>query len=94
MKDFRFYEVYKNKRKGITEGNVIAVIPENKWIDQDRTGKAQLMYDSIGAVYFRPNSPVCGSGVSQDYLWAMCKRISESKAREIHPALFQYLDQN
>lgn len=94
MVGIRFYEEYSNKRKGIKQGNVVAVIPENKWIDYRSHGTAELLFDGIGAVFFYPNSPVCGTNVAQGYLRESCKRISESKARQIHPALFQYLDQN
>jgi len=93
MKGIRFYEEYNDKRKGISNGNVVAVIPENRWIIEHADGSTDLIYDAISAVFYRPNSDVCRTGVSQGYLWDSCKRISESKAREIHPALFQYLDQ-
>lgn len=92
MEGIRFYEEFENKRKGISNGNVVAVIHENNWYRQDATGRLQLLYEAIGAVYFYPNSPVCGTGVSQEYLWSTCKRVSESKAREIHPELFTVLD--
>ena len=51
-----------------------------------------LSIEGAGAVFFEPDSPVCGCSISLEYLQTRCKRISESKAREIHPRLFDYLD--
>lgn len=54
-------------------------------------GKQRLvkMYDGYGAVFYRANSPVASTGVSSDYL-KDCQRISEQRARDVHPALFDY----
>lgn len=95
MKGVRFYEDFtdkRNKRKGESQGNVIAVFPENTWLRCDE-GVLYRMFDGIGAVYFYPNSPVGGCNVSQGYLWESCKRVSEAKARQVHPSLFAVLDQ-
>lgn len=55
-------------------------------------GKQRLVkiYDGYGAVFYRANSPVASTGVSSDYL-KDCKPISELHAREVHPALFDFL---
>ena len=53
-----------------------------------------ICYEAIAAVFDWPNSPVAGTGVACDYLRHKCKRISEAKARIIHPALFERLDQS
>ncbi len=50
MKGVSFYEEFANKRKGVSEGNCVAVLVER------------------------------------------CKRVSEQRAREIHPELFKYLE--
>lgn len=92
MKGYRFYEEFDNKRKGISNGNVVAVIPENRWTEQYPDGSIDVIYDVIGAVFYHPNSDVCGTGASQGYLSESCKRVSESKARKIHPKLFEVLD--
>lgn len=65
------------------DGNVIAVSTGERCPDG--------AYEAIGAVYFHPDSPVASTFVSPDHL-RTCKRISETVAREIHPALFQRLD--
>jgi len=92
MKGVRFYEEYKDKaakRKGTeSEGNVIAVFVEHAGESLLRTG----CHEAVGAVYFEPNSPVGGTQVSPGVLRDRCKRVSEAKAREVHPALFEYLD--
>lgn len=92
MKGYRFYLEFGSKslkRKGQHEGTVIAVIPENSWLE----GKT-YMVGAIAALLYKPNSPVCGCNSSWDYIHDRCKRISEKRAREIHPALFEYLDYN
>lgn len=96
MRGVRFYEEFsnkRNKRKGISQGNVVAVFPENKRLEHYADGTADLVFDCIAAVYSYPDSGVCGCSISQDYLWESCKRISEAKARQVHPQLFWVLDQ-
>jgi hypothetical protein len=86
----RFYAEYDNpssKRRGIHNGNVVAIIPENRIPGTDKV-------EAIGAVYFHPDSAVAGTSTSRAYLAKYCKRIPESLAREIHPNLFLYLDAN
>ena len=48
--------------------------------------------ESISAMFYRPNSPVAHSNAAADYIWNNCRRISEKRAREIHPRLFEYLE--
>jgi hypothetical protein len=87
MKGVRFYLEYKDaaaKRRGEHEGNCVAVFPELRQI----TGN----FDAVCAVYFQRNSPCASTGAHPDFLRERCKRISEAKAREIHPNLFVYLD--
>lgn len=90
MKDVRFYEEYQDKaakRKGTeSKGNVLAV-----FVDVP-ISFVTLCYEAVGAVFFEPNSQVCGTQVSPGVLRDRCKRVSEATAREIHPALFEYLD--
>jgi hypothetical protein len=52
-----------------------------------------MCYEAIAGLFDRPNSPVAGTGVARDHLHQKCKRISEAKARTIHPALFERLDE-
>ena len=47
--------------------------------------------EGLGAVFEFANSPVASTSASRDFLKG-CRRISEAKARQVHPALFQRLD--
>lgn len=43
-------------------------------------------------VHDHPNSYTSSGEVSRDYLTKKCKRVKEARAREVHPKLFQLLD--
>jgi hypothetical protein len=88
MNGIRFYLEFTDKSKRRSGGNVVAALVLNGiyW----STGRA--CYEAIAALFDRPNAPVAGTGVALDYLRERCKRISEAKARSIHPLLFQRLD--
>lgn len=94
MKGIRFYrEFLKRQRKEWdATGNVIAI-----YLDDDNQPIARTVQDGkiiecASAVFFQPNSPVASSGVHSEYLRTKCKRISEKRAREIHPLMFEYLE--
>jgi hypothetical protein len=98
MKGVKFYLEYPSnadKRKatrtnlGNHEGNVIAILDNGIYISG-----GEPVGDGLGAVFYIPNSPVAGTGVSLAYLRERAKRISEKQAREIHPELFTRLDQD
>ena len=90
MKGIRFYLEFRDKSKRWPGGTVVAALVLNGsyW------SSGRVCYEAIGALFDRPNSPVAGTGVALDYLRQKCKRISEAKARIIHPALFERLDQS
>jgi hypothetical protein len=98
MKYVRFYLEYgskANKRKGIHEGNVLALIDTmgDGFRPQRNSGsESGYGYECIAAVLFHPNSPVAGTSIDVSILRERCKRISEAKARQIHPLLFERLD--
>lgn len=89
MKGIRFYKEVTNKNRKAQQdlGTVVAVI-----LGTDRVDGKMVVADVVGSVYERPNSPVCSTSVSWSYLRLCTIRISEEKAREIHPVLFEYLD--
>lgn len=90
MNGVRFYQEFKDKKRGISAGRCLAVVPEQGYFDA-MTG---WIYDCVGPVYADdgPNTrALCGCGVGADWLRENCKRVSEAKAREIHPALFTLL---
>ena len=89
MNGVRFYLEFSDSSKRQSGGTVVAalVINGSYW------SSGKLCYEAIAALFDRPNSPVAGTGVALDYLRQNCKRISEARARIIHPALFERLDQ-
>ncbi len=89
MKGIRFYEELTNKNRVSEEsqGNVIAQLVGNDQVTDDG-----VMCETISALFFHPDSVCCGGSASLDYIWKNCRRISETKAREVHPQLFVYLD--
>lgn len=87
MKGIRFYEEFANKRAGVSAGTVVAVTSD------PFASQGDVLRECISALFAEPNSPVCGSVVSLKYLRLRCKRVSEARAREVHPALFDRLDQ-
>lgn len=88
MKGYRFYEELENKnRKGErSKGIVVAIYHENE------SFALFGAYSAAAALYDEPNAPVCGTIVGGQYLADCCRRVSEARAREIHPQLFEYLD--
>lgn len=93
MNGIRFYAEFPegvSKRRPVAEAtNVVALFAGSYTI---RDGEAIL--EGLGSLYDRPNSPVASTGISAGFLRSKCKRISEAKAREIHPALFARLDES
>lgn len=90
MKGIRFYEELANKNRA-REGSrcsVVAVFYERGfgWGEDH-------FYECVAKVYEQSNPPVCNMSVNSRYLRADCRRISESRARVIHPRLFRYLEQ-
>jgi len=91
VKGLRFYEQYKTSKRKESIGTVVAVlIPENP-LNTFLLGTPPR-YECVAGVYDLPNSPVMFSTCTFSYVRDCCKRISEAKAREIHPKLFEYLD--
>ena len=85
MKDITFYQEFENRSRTKPTGNVLAVIRDSRCPDGSM--------EAIGALFDRPDSPVASTAVSLEYLRTQCKRVSEAKARQVHPAMFERLDQ-
>ena len=93
MKGWRFYEEYKSTKRKVSTGNVIAVdTTTGMYAIKPFGANAQYRYECVSALFDEDNSPVCGGAISEEYIRRRCKRISEAKAREIHPKLFEYLE--
>lgn len=88
MKGFRFYLECRDRRKCVSTGNVIAVrVGGGCFVRRGKLcGKGLVRECSL------PNSPVASASVPLEMLRKFCLRISEAKARQIHPELFQRLD--
>lgn len=88
MTGIRFSAEFQDKSKRQPGGNVVAVLALNGayW------SSGKLCYEAIAALFEQPDSPVAGTGVALDYLRQRCRRVSEARARAIHPALFKRLD--
>lgn len=92
MKGYQFHLEYESpakKRKNEDMGNVCAVDVAD---DGFFSGKS-FCRSAVSAIFNYANSPVAATSVSVDWLRTHTKRINEQKAREIHPELFAYLDQ-
>lgn len=103
MKNVRFYLEYPNpteknkstrKKPGNHTGNVFAVYTDIKPQRENLGDRWGWVQEGVGAVFFRPNSPVALTSASLDFLATHCLRISEEQAREIHPELFKRLDED
>jgi hypothetical protein len=88
MNGIRFYLEFSDPSKRQPGGTVVAALVLNGIY----RSSGVLCYEALAALFDRPNSPVAGTGVALAYLRLKCKRISEAKARAIHPALFARLD--
>lgn len=85
MKEIRFYEEFWNKHKNVSSGNVLAVMQDHGCMDHSAA-------HAIGRVFYPPNSPVAPTAVCYQYLRKNCRRVSEARARLVHPALFEWLE--
>jgi hypothetical protein len=92
VKDVRFYEEFTDSSKTVSEGNVVAVLDPTQYRVERFGHGTETLYDAAGAVFKYANSPVAGTSVAASYLRERCKKIGEARAREIHPALFEWLE--
>jgi len=87
----RFYEEFTSKRKRVSAGNVFALcIPTAE--PRDVASYMRRNPGGVGALFDEPDSAVCYTGCSWEWLRTKCVRVSERRAREIHPRLFAYLE--
>lgn len=93
MKGVRFYEEFTDSARKASAGTVVAV--ETAYRRRANVGDHyETVYDGVAAVFVRPNSPVATTGVAQSYLRESCRQVSESRAREVHPRLFEFLEES
>lgn len=73
-----------------SHANVVAVFTDrNMW----RVNRGGWMKECVSSVRGNPNSPVTVTAASCEYLRTRTVRIDEATARKLHPALFDFLDQ-
>ena len=90
MNGVRFYEEYADKKRGISAGACLAVTPDDGYFD----AVGGWVYGCVGplmADHLPNTSALCGCQVASDWLRANCKRVSEARARLVHPNLFVLL---
>jgi hypothetical protein len=90
MIGYHFYLEYgtnAHKRHGIHMGTVIAK-PTSR-AHRNHNGD----WECFAAVYDQPNSAVCTTSTTVEYLRETCKRIPEWRARQIHPRLFDWMEE-
>ena len=91
MRGFRFFEEYRDETRTESLGNVIAV---HLAIGGSFIQPGGVCLHAICAPEGSrtPNSPVRPTYFSAEFLGKHCRRISETRARTIHPKLFEYLE--
>lgn len=89
MRGYRFFEEYDQERRE-SAGNVIAL----RLSEQTFIQPGAICFEAVCAEEDShiPNSPVKPSYVNVEYLGKFCRRISEARARSVHPRLFEFLD--
>lgn len=95
MKGIRFYQefVHKGKNTDIPKNICLAVFTDTRRIERYfRNSLPVVVFDCADSVCDTPDFGYCMGSVAQEYLADKCRRVSESKAREVAPELFAYLE--
>ncbi|MDQ6830998.1 MAG: hypothetical protein M3081_19215 [Gemmatimonadota bacterium] len=87
---YTFFEEYEDQAFQQSAGNVIAVYFSNELVIKD----GNVLFRAVCAdeECQTPNGPVTPTFFEAEYLGTHCRKISEERARDIHPKLFEYLD--
>jgi len=86
VKGVGFYEEFEADGQPI--GSVVAV-----FTDLSVVYRGMVQYDALGALYAEADSHVAGTSIRGDFLDTYrYQPITEERAREIHPRLFERLD--
>lgn len=88
MRGMTFYAEYTDSARKLPTGNIVAV--EREYSRWDKFA-GSFVYEAVGALFSRPNSPVAGTSVAQSYIDSNCRKVTEDEARRVHPRLFEYL---
>jgi hypothetical protein len=89
MTSYQFFEEFRDDDRTISSGSIIAIAPE-----------PPIVHD--GAVHCRALRTVRPSPtdaelvapilLSAEYLGTHCRQVTEERAREVEPVIFQFLD--
>jgi hypothetical protein len=90
MIGYRFFEEYRDDTRRESAGNVIAV----NMADGSFIQEGGICYKAVcpASDHHRPNSPVTMALFNVEYLGIRCAPVDEQRARNVHPALFEYLE--
>jgi hypothetical protein len=88
MTGIRFYEQFKDEQKRESAGKAVAVYI-HKW--RDGSEKQGRIFRAVVGLGKPPNPPALLSTVAESYLQKKCRRISETRARQINPNIFRVL---
>ncbi|HWJ21323.1 MAG TPA: hypothetical protein VNS52_03125 [Gemmatimonadaceae bacterium] len=90
MKGYSFFEEYRDELMLASSGNVIAVnVDEGSFVLHGGVCYKAIVPSPERGV---PNSPVTMILFNAEYLGSRCRPVTELRAREIHPKLFEYLE--
>jgi hypothetical protein len=92
MKGVRFYLEFRNQVAKIYGKNHLGCVVAMRTSQWLAPINGNAWFTAVGGEGTAPNGEVTETTRSQYYLEIYCKRISEARAREIHPCLFEYLD--
>ena len=87
---YQFFEEFRDASQRESAGNVIAVnIAAGSFVQE-----GAICYRAICPApnHHEPNSPVIMALFNAEYLGSHCRLVDESRARDVHPALFEYLE--
>lgn len=96
MKGYRFYLKFplsatkEDRRKLRNHSGTVVALPVPTELPRFRSTLSPVV---IGGFTGDPDSEIQYYGVLPNFLHDECRRISECKARKIHPKLFEYLDE-
>ena len=90
MKGYSFFEEYRDELMLASSGNVIEVnVDEGSFVLHGGVCYKAIVPSPERGV---PNSPVTMILFNAEYLGSRCRPVTELRAREIHPKLFEYLE--
>jgi hypothetical protein len=92
VKGYRFYEEFTNTRKRVSVGNVVALELDDAGNPFTHWDGSKYVMSAIVGGGNGPNTWPTSGAVSPEHLRKRCKRVSARRAREVHPAIFDWVD--